>query len=236
MQKATLLAAALVALSASAHADLKVVQTTKIDNPQLKAYMETMTPEQRANMAHSGGMMAGMLPSQTTVYFSGSHARADVGTTTLLFDAATHQTITLNRTSHTYASRPYKAPSASGFQATVKPTGQTKVIQGHLARHYTLSATSASLPGTIIQGDIWAAQDLPTPPALSRGGPFAIMQMLLNKVKGYPLIANVVATGSPMGNTTVQSKVTSVSKAPLPASLFAIPAGYVKAAGGEAGG
>ena len=236
MQKATVLAAALLALSVSAHADLKVVQTTKIDNPQLKAYMETMTPEQRANMAHSGGMMAGMLPSQTTVYFSGSHARADVGATTLLFDAATRQAITLNRTNHTYAARPLKAPGAGGFQATVKPTGQTKLIQGHLARHYTLSATSPSLPGTIIQGDIWAAQDLPAPPALSAGGPFAIMQTLLSKVKGYPLLTNVVATGSPMGNTTFQSKVISVSKAALPASVFAIPAGYKKAAGGETGG
>ena len=232
MQKSTLFTAALLALSVAAHADLKVTQTTQIDNPQLKAYMETMTPQQRAAMSRGGGMMAGLMPSKTIVYFSGKKTRADIGQRSVLFDGATRKIVTLNRATHTYATQLYKAPGAGQFQATVKPVGGVKTIQGHPARHYLLTATSASLPGTIIQGDIWAAQDLPSPPSLSGGGPFAATQSFLSKVKGYPLIASIVATGSPMGNTTFKSIVTSVSKAPLPASVFAIPAGYKKAAAG----
>ena len=227
-------AAALLALSVAAHADLKVTQTTRIDNPQLKAYVETMTPQQRAAMSRGGGMMAGLMPSKTTVYFSGRKTRADIGQTTLLYDGATHKIVTLNRAAHTYTARPYSGAAGAGqFQATVKPVGGIKTIQGHPARHYLMTATNASLPGTIIQGDIWAAQDLPSPPSLSGGGPLAATQSLLNKIKGYPLIASIVATGSPMGNTTFKSTVTSVSKAALPASTFAIPAGYKKAAAAQ---
>ena len=174
--------------------------------------------------------MAGLMPSKTIVYFSGKKTRADLGQVTVLYDGTTQKIVTLNRVAHTYTTRPYQSAAAGQFQATVKPVGAVKTIQGHPARHYLMTATLASQPGTIIQGDIWAAQDLPSPPSLAGGGPFAATQSLLNKVKGYPLITNIVATGSPMGNTTFKSTVTSVSKAPLPASTFAIPAGYKKAA------
>lgn len=234
---AVLTAIALAALSASAaQADMKVTQTTKIDNPQLTAYQETLTPQQRAQMAHSGGLLSSLGPKTTTIYFSGGKTRADIGPISYVYNAATRSTTVINRKNHTYATRPYKAPPAGQFQATVKSTGQSKSIQGHPARRYLLSATTASLPGTVIQGDIWAAQDLPTPPALTGGGPFAVADTLLRKVKGYPLLANIAVTGSPMGNTTFKSTVTSVSQTPLPASVFAIPTGYKKTALTEGGG
>ena len=119
---------------------------------------------------------------------------------------------------------------------TVKDAKQTKVIAGHLCRHYFTTATLASQPGTLIQGDIWAAQDIPQPAALSAGsGPFAALQSQFQKIKGFPLKSSLTVTGSPLGNTTVQTSVVSVSKALLPASTFAVPAGYVKAAPQGAG-
>jgi len=231
------LAALTVTLTASvAHADLKVVQNTSIDSPQLKAYMETMTPQQRAQMARSGNPLLRGGPQQTVIFVHGNQTRADVGTMSYLVNSATHQTIVLNRANHTYITRPYKSPAMNGagqIQATVKDTGQTKVVSGHPARRYLMTATVPSQPGTIIRGDIWAAQDLPQPAQISTGsGPFAAMQSQFRKVKGYPMKTSLAITGSPLGDTTVNSSVVSVSKAALSASIFAIPAGYKKAAGG----
>ncbi len=232
---AVTLAAALAALTVSAaQADLKVVQTTRIDNPQLKAYMETMTPQQRAQMSHSDNPLLRGGPQVSTVYLRGSKSRADLGGMTYLMDAATHQTTIINRRKHTYSTAPTQAGAESRISATVKDTGQRKVIQGHPSRRYALRATLASQPGTIIQGDIWAAQDLPRPFLPTSGqGPYAILQDLLRQVKGFPLKTNIAVVGSPMGNTTVTSSAVSVSQAPLPASLFAVPAGYAKSATAE---
>lgn len=231
------LAAALAALTISAaQADLKVVQTTQIDNPQLKAYLQTMTPQQRAQMSHSSNPLLRGGPQTSTVYLRGSKSRAELGGMIYITDTSTHQTTIINRHKHTY-STVQTPPNAGGqISATVKDTGQMKVIQGHPSRRYAMRATLPSQPGTIIQGDIWAAQDMPrlTLPA-SGPGPYAIMQGLLQKIKGFPLKTNLAVVGSPMGNTTVQSSVLSVSQAPLPASLFAVPAGYTKSASGGMG-
>ena len=233
--------AALTAIAApAARADLKVVETLRIDSPQLKAYMDSMTPEQRAKMGRSGNPLLSGAAQVTTLYLRGSKSRADVGPMTYISDAATNQTTMINRRSHTYSTMPTPAGAGGAGQITakVKDSGQTKVIQGHPARRYMMSATMASQPGTVIQGDIWAAQDLPRPslPTTGQGGPFAVFQNLLSKVKGFPLKTTLAVTGSPLGSTTVTTSVVSVSKATLPASDFAVPAGYAKSAGGMGGG
>ncbi len=232
MQKPLVLTAVLLALTSAAHADLKVVQSTKIGNPQLEAMEETMTPQQKAQMARSDNPLFHSGPQIMTIYVHGVKTRADIGSVTYLMDTSLHQATVLNRRNRTYATQPYKAPSGGMLgqtTSTVKDTGQTKTISGHPARHYTLTMTSASLPGTIIQGDIWAAQDLPQPPMVGMGGgPFAAIQSQFRKVKGFPLKTSIVVTGSPMGNTTVQSSVVSVSQAPLSGTIFSIPAGYKK--------
>jgi hypothetical protein len=228
--KTPLIAATLTALVVSAaHADLKVVQTTQIDNPQLKAYLETMTPQQRAQMSRSNPMFSGGL-QMATVYVRGSKTRADIGPLTYLVDAATKQTITFNRRTHTYSSQPFRMPGNSLGQTSVRDTGQTKVIAGHLSRHYIVTASMPSQPGTLIQSDVWAAQDIAQPPMLAGGGgPLASLQNLLKKVKGYPMKSSLAVTGSPLGNTTIRTNVVSVSKALLSPSVFAVPTGYKKA-------
>ena len=238
MFKTPVMAAALATFAVSAHADLKVVQTTQIDNPQLKAYMDTMTPQQRTQMSRSNPMFSGG-PQMATVYVRGSKTRADIGPMTYLVDTVTQQSTVINRRTHTYSTQPFKMPgnAAGQAQTSVRDTGQTKVIAGHLSRHYILTAALASQPGTLIQSDVWAAQDLPQPPMLgSGGGPLASLQNLLKKVKGYPMKSSLAVTGSPLGNTTIRTNVVSVSKAPLSPSVFAVPTGYKKAAMNEGGG
>ena len=231
------LAALTVIAAPAARADLKVVETLRIDSPQLKAYMDSMTPQQRAQMSRSGNPLLSGAPQVTTFYVHGSKSRADVGPLTYVSDAATNQTTTINRRSHTYSTMQTPTTGGTGqTTSTIKDTGQTKVIQGHPSRHYLMSATLASSPGTVIQGDTWAAQDLPQPSLPTSGqGPFAVLQNLLKKVKGFPLKTTLAVTGSPLGSTTATISVVSVSKATLPASDFAIPAGYAKSTAVGAG-
>lgn len=237
MQKFALTAAVLLAVCGTAHADLKVVQTTQLDNPQIKAYEETMTPQQKAQMAHSGNPLFQSGPQQTAVYVSGTRTRLDLGSISYLVNSADKEVDVVNRRTRTYTVQPYRAPSAAGgAQVTVKDTKQTKMIAGHLCRHYLTTATLASQPGTLIQGDIWAAQDIPQPSALTAGsGPLAALQSQFRKIKGFPLRSSLVVTGSPLGNTTVKTSVVSVSQAALPASLFSVPPGYTKTAASGAG-
>jgi len=235
MQK-LVMAVALLGVGSAAHADLKVVQTTRVDSPQLKAMEETMTPQQKAQMAHSGNPLYQGGPQLTSFYTQGTRTRVDLGMTTYLVDSAARKTQILNRRTHTYSVQPYRGAAGGQSTVTVKDTKQIKVIAGHLCRHYFTTATLASSPGTLIQGDIWAATDIAQPAALSAGsGPFAALQSQFQKIKGFPLKSSLVVSGSPLGNLTVQTSVVSVSKAPLPASTFTVPAGYTKSAAVGAG-
>lgn len=231
MQK-LLMAVALLSIGSAAHADLKVVQTTRVDSPQLKAMEETMTPQQKAQMAHSGNPLYQGGPQLTSFYTQGTRTRVDLGAITYLVDSAARKTQIINRRTRTYSVQPYRAATGGKSTVLVKDTKQTRVIAGHLCRHYFTTSTLASQPGTLIQGDIWAASDIAQPAALSAGsGPFAALQSQFQKIKGFPLKSSLVVSGSPLGNLTVQTSVVSVSKSPLPASTFIVPAGYTKSAG-----
>lgn len=217
---------AVAALAGAAHADVKVVQSMTIDNPQLKAAMQSMSPEQRAQMAKMG--IGGTI--QSILYVSGRKSRTDIGAvnSTIINEASGKMTM-INRTSHTYSTRPFggtAGKTAGGATASIKPTGKTKVILGHLCRDYRVNVSSASMPGGI-SGDIWAAPDLQRLPlpALS-GSPLAALGSQWSKIAGLPLQVTLTAAGSSMGTTVVRTIATSIKTTPLPASVFAIPAGY----------
>lgn len=220
------LALALGALAVTAHADMTVVQTATIDNPQLKAAMQSMSPEQKAQMSRFG--WGSTITSKS--YVKGTKSRTDIGqATSVIVDSATGKMTTLNRVSHTYSTQPLSAKAGHGMKVNLKSTGKTKTILGHLCRDYKLSMTSPSASGAMtITGDIWAAPDLPrlSAPPLGSSGPAAALAAQWSKIAGLPLQSIMVINGSPMGKTTVRTTVHSVSKTPVSASLFAVPAGY----------
>ncbi len=229
--KPIMIASALAVLGAAsaAHADMTVIQNTTVDSPQLKAYLESMTPQQRAQMKGAGNPLLSGAPLRSTIYLRGTKTRADVGGNSYIVDSVTKQTTLINRRNHTYTVRPYQATAPQGTpQAKVKDTGQNKLIGGHMAHRYLLTATLTSQPGTLIQGDVWTARDIAQPPSLSGGGPLSSLQNVFRQIKGFPLKSTLAVTGSPLGNTTVTTSLVSISKSALPASAFAIPAGYKK--------
>lgn len=217
-----------------ARADVKIVQNVSISNPQLDAMLQSASPEQKAQMAKMG--LAGN--SVKTGYMSGRKSRYDLSAlTSIIADLGANKVYTLNRGAHTYSAQPYSAmagrASGKGMNASLMATGKTKKILGHVCRSYHLSLTSASMPGSIISGDIWAAPDLPQPFAsVLSAGPLAALQSQWKKIKGMPLQVLVTVSGSPVGNTTVKMTTRAISTGPLPASVFAIPTGYKPVAPG----
>jgi hypothetical protein len=210
----------------TAHADVKVVESMTVDNPQIKAAMKNMQPEQRAQMAKMG--IGGTIVS--TIYVSGGKSRSDVGAFgSTIVDPGSGKITLLNSTSRTYSTQPFSglATKGTGGASNAKPTGKTKLILGHLCRDYKVSGTLGAAPGGTFSGDIWAAADLPRPNLPpGAGGPLGALMRSGSKIAGMPLQMTLTMAGGPAGATTVHMAAKSVSKAPLPASTFAIPAGY----------
>lgn len=230
MQRKPTVAAALclsAALTTAARADLKVVSSTTINSPQMAAQMKTMPPEQRAMMQRMG--LGGT--TVVTMYFRGQKSRTDTQAVSILTDAAAKTMTVVDRTARTYSTRPYNpaqtAQQAGGATASVKDAGPGKVVMGHPTRHYKL--TSAGGVAGAMSGDLFAATDLPRPPIPTvAGGPAAAVMAQMQKIKGLPLLTTLTVPSSPIGAMTIRQVVTSVSKTPLAASLFVIPAGYAK--------
>lgn len=214
-------------LVGASHADVKVVQAMTVDNPQIKAAMQNMSPDQRAMMAKAG--MGGAVA--LTVYVSGKKSRIDFGafTSAIVNEGAGRVTV-LNRTARTFSTQSLKSAarkSADRGNASIEATGKSKTILGHLCREYRVSSGASAGPGSAMSGEMWVAGDLPRPSILAMpAGEAATLESQWNKVRGMPLQMTFTITGAQIGKTVVHSTAKSISKTPIPASTFAIPAGY----------
>lgn len=212
----------------AAHADLTLVQTTTISNPQITAALQSMTPQQRAQVQKSGSPFFQTGPQTTTIYTHGRQSRLDYGAYSVIADPAKGQITTLNRRTRTYSTRPLAQNQSGGFAgATVRDLHQTKTILGHVAHHYTVATANVGGAGSQLKADVWAAPDLAQPTgSLTGGGPAGPLQSLLRQVKGLPLQTTLVVAGSPVGTVSVKLLARSLSTRPVAASVFALPAGY----------
>lgn len=219
---------AFTTFSLAAHADLTLVQTTTISNPQITAALQSMTPEQRAQVQKSGSPFFQTGPQTTTVYTHGRQSRLDYGAYTVIANPATRQVTTLNRRTRTYSQRPLNQPDSTGFSgATVRDLHQSKTILGHITHHYLISTANVGGAGSQLKADVWAAPDLAQPTgSLTGSGATGPLQALLRRVKGLPLQASFVVAGSPVGTVSVKLLARSVSTRPVPTSVFALPPGY----------
>lgn len=212
----------------AAHADLTLVQTTTISNPQITAALQSMTPQQRAQVQKSGSPFFQTGPQTVTIYTHGKQSRLDYGGYTFIADTGKGQVLTLNRRAHTYSTRPLNPNQNSGIAGTtVRDLHQSKTILGHVAHHYTVATANVGGAGSQLKADVWAAPDLTQPTSsLTGGGPTGPLQSLLHQVKGLPLQTTVIIAGSPVGTVTAKSVAKSISTKPVALSAFALPAGY----------
>lgn len=237
------LACALTAIAGAlaapaAHADLTLVQTTTISNPQITAALQSMTPQQRAQVQKSGSPFFQTGPQTVTIYTHGRQSRLDYGGYSFIANPATHQVLTLNRRTRTYSTRPLPASQSGGFSgATVRDLHQSKTILGHVAHHYAVATANVAGAGSQLKADVWAAPDLAQPSgSLTGGGPTGPLQSLLRQVKGLPLQTTLIVAGSPVGTVTAKSVAKSLSTKPVAPSVFVLPAGYKLGAVGTPGG
>jgi hypothetical protein len=99
----------------AAHADLTLVQTTTISNPQITAALQSMTPQQRAQVQKSGGPFFQTGPQTMTIYTHGRQSRLDYGVYSVIATPDARQVLTLNRRTHTYSTRPLPANGGGGL-------------------------------------------------------------------------------------------------------------------------
>jgi len=219
-------------IASPALADMKIVQVTTIKNPAQEQMLKRLSPEQRAEAAKHG-MGA---PIHSVTYVSGPHTRVDTTGMTTLSDTSTKTIYMLNNQTHQYSKTNLNtaAAGAGSVNAKVQKTTKTKMILGHLATLYHLNMV-AGQAGTMA-ADVWAAGDIPQPPAPPIGGPAAAVAAAMRKINGMPLLV-VMHAQSPYGEFTITSSVKSISNGAIPASTFKIPASFKPApAGAGVGG
>ncbi len=231
---AAIAVSAAVASSLPAFADLTIVQTTKISAPGVQQMLSQIPEQQKASL---GGMLSPMLtgtPWLTTTYLQGSRVRTDMGQSAVVANGVSGQQFTLDKATHKFSLGAYdpfqKVAGSFGFQIT--PTGVTTTMLGHTVQKYAIAMTSSVLSKSAISGELWAAPDLPAPPAskFASGSVAAGFGAQMAKVRGLPLAYTLTYSGTPMGDYSVSSMPTSISENPLSASVFRIPSDYSQGA------
>ena len=222
-----------IALSASqpARADLVISQTTKIDCPGMKSMLMQIPDASRAPLLKMLSPMLTGTPWVTTTYLKDNHLRTDMGETTILVNSVNGNQVTMNNLSHTYSIGTYNPfqKAAGNMTMQITPTSQTATMLGHTVDRYLISMTSSILPKSRIYGDLWAAPDMPTPPAAGyTGGMAAGFEQQMSQVRGMPLAFRMMYTNTGCGNISVLSYATSINPSTLPMSDFRIPDGFHK--------
>lgn len=214
-----------------ARADVVVVQQTVIDCPGLKQMLKEIPEEQRGPLL---GMMSPMLtgtPWITTTYVKGDRMREDMGQTTVVVNAESGKSFTLNRQTMAYSIGPYDPfqQAAGGVTCRITPSHETHSLLGYRLQAYNVEMTSSVLPKSQIDGQIWAAPDLPTPPSAGySGGPAAAVQDQMDKIKGMPLAYTIIYHDTPAGDIKIESYATSIKENDLSATTFEIPSEFHK--------
>ncbi len=217
-----------VAAPQAAMADLKITMHTAIDSPMMK----NLPPAQAA-------MMSKFL--DTTECISRKKIRINMMVMSLIVDYGTKKMTMINNMARSYSDLPFNpsmvrqmmpgSPSSNGALKSYKvlDTGKTTTLLGHRVRHYIVSERIATqnMGDMTVQGDMYAAQDLPEPDTASYDSLSSHMPGRVH-VHGVPIKVVMKISGGQTGSMTMSQIATSISTAPVPASTFTIPEGYTK--------
>ncbi len=198
-------------------------------------------------------MKGGNEPMTTTQYLTADRARTSNGDTDTIVEYGPGRLIMIDNKKKEYTETTFDEMTASlrkmdeefsklpGFvqksmggavgQVTIQKGTATRKIAGYDCNQYTLSM------GQDMVFDIWAAPALEVPVKYTESmksryaamGPmgrrFSAMFDEMAKIKGYPLSFGMSykMMGKKLDTVT---EATDVKKGPIPASVFAIPAGY----------
>jgi hypothetical protein len=245
MQRVAFTIFAATLLSTAAHADLKLVQKTIMEGNLSKRVQGAGGPPTppSVTMFYKGNKTRTESGDRVTIFD---------GERVLLLNPAkkTYQAIPKNAAAE--MANPMMAMMDIKASVDVKATGKTQTIQGKQAKQYVMTMTmklgmkqgaggaekgeAPQLPSFTTRTELWTAEipGVTLSPSMAKqnmpGGmasmPFVKdMTEKLKTIKGIPLLTTM--NQEIMGKKLNMSiKTVSLSEAPLPASLFAPPAGY----------
>lgn len=212
--------------SSAARADLKAVETTKIDLSQMTINGQPLTDQQldvikSMPMFKNGGM-------QATLYVKGTRTRIETPMAVAITDSVAKTVTTLNPADKTYFVQPvpdaHSNPMISKAKVTVNDLNTTKKILGYTCHGFQLTM---NIGLGVFDATLWAAPDVgPLPTGVSTGNPQ--LDTIMGKVNGFPLEMDGAISSDMFGKAGMSYLVASIATDPLPDTLFAPPADFTK--------
>jgi hypothetical protein len=205
-----------------------VVQSSAVDLSNIKINGQPLTDQQKFSFEHSPMFQYG--GSSMTLYLKGDRARIESPAFTIISDNVAKTTTNLDTTNKTYWVTPLSDAAAAQllkrYQINVQDLGTTQQILGYDCHGYDVTITE---PHMTMDIKLWTAQGLyHLPQGSAVGNPW--LDAYKEKVSGFPLKTVVTMSNPIFGLATTTTEVQSISKAPLPDSLFAPPADYKQVA------
>ncbi|MDH4089143.1 MAG: DUF4412 domain-containing protein [Cyclobacteriaceae bacterium] len=193
-------------------------------NPQMKAQMEKML-----KMAQGGGDMTSLIPTGYSIKIKNKNSLISMqggmmANTDILFLSEKNTTYKIDRESKTYSTLPQSKSEdqATKMETKVTKTSETAKILGYTCIKYIVDITTEG--GHAMQQFFWtttAIKDIDFKSMANDRMSNSKQRMYFDKVDGVPL---KVEMSMPQGNMIME--VTELKKMSLPASDFAIPAGF----------
>lgn len=192
-------------------------------NPQMKAQMEAMMK------VIAGGDMSSMMPQSITIKLKGINSLTSIhggfmDKNDVLYLGDKDVTYSINHPAKSYMVNKSSASTTTSTENKPKitKTSETATILGHSCTKYIIETPTSE--GKTVTINYWATTDIKDVDmkvlAKQRMGKD---QMIFSEIEGVPLrIQSVIPQGS------VLVEATDIKKQSLPASDFALPAGYTE--------
>ncbi len=206
----------------------------RMNDPQMKAMMEA-NPQMKAQlekamkMAQGGGDMSSIMPTGYSIKIKNQNSLISMqggmmANTDILFLREKNTTYRIDRESKTYSTLPQSTSEdqASKMDVKVTKTSETTKVLGYTCVKYIVDVTTED--GNAMQQFFWtttAIKDIDFKSMANDRMSNGKQRMYFDKVDGVPL---KVEMSMPQGSMTME--VTELKKISLPASDFAIPAGF----------
>ncbi|MDR3709929.1 MAG: hypothetical protein P4L33_16655 [Capsulimonadaceae bacterium] len=222
-------AVALLLAATPAFADFKVVERTAFDFSQMTLMGMPVTSDQ-LDLIKQSPLLGGANGMDITIQESGDKMRCDAPGGSTIVDFKAKKEILLLPKTRQYMESDIPTSKigdlTAGAASTVTDGKQTKTVLGHTTHLYLFTVSNSMLT---FNGSAWMATDLPDLPPVALDGTNPAMGFIKSKVSGFPLEMNArIDMPSVFGALGLNYTVTSVSTDAIPASVFAIPDGYVK--------
>jgi hypothetical protein len=203
----------------------------KMNDPQFKAMLES-NPQMKAQMEMmkkmASGDMSSMMPSAVLVKIKGTNSLVSIqggvmDKNDVLHLADKDETYTINHPAKSYMLMSPKTPTASQAKPKITKTSETATILGHNCTKYIIENEA---DGHKMNVNYWATTEIKDidMKALAKQQIGKGQSFVYAEIEGVPLRIEMAMPQQGM----MTMEVTELKKESVPASNFALPAGYTE--------